>query len=405
MKVFIIHTRRTAYGVVRCLAQTSCTIFGADTVRNELAHSKYLKDFFLIPEITERSEKDFLEVLIALAHKMDFERDKPMVFTGKDDYLLFFARHHATLSRYFIFSFEPSYARLTRALDKLLLAETALALGVTAPRSHSLKEFEREEDAPPFPVIIKPAIKCRPEVDVVRKAFRLRVCEDLSRLKVAVRALEDLQQPYIIQEYIPGGDEALFTCGVYCFQGRLVAWSTSRKIRQFPPLTGECSFGETVHLPELVEPARRLVEAIGLSGIAQIEFKKHNGRFYLIEINPRIWSWHEIHRFVGVNFVLIAVKHLLGLEAFDRVVAPRPERRTWIFLSMDILHNVFLQKNASWFRVLCDFIGADAEAFWNPRDPIPAWEHWRKTIPYIASQISARRRRLTSKHPPARPGG
>jgi D-aspartate ligase len=391
LKIFILHTRRTGYGVIRSLAGTPCAIYGADTIRSEASYSKYLKEFFLIPEITACSESEFLALLVSLAEKMRYTEEKPVVFTGKDDYLLFFAKHHEVLSRYFRPSFETDYATLIQALDKAALAKVAKDNGVLTPRRFELSDFEPPAANIPFPVIIKPAIKNRPEIDVVNKAFRIHLCRNLDELKNAAQALEKLGQPYVIQEYIPGGDDALFTCGVYCHQGKLMAWSTSRKIRQFPSQTGECSLGETVHLPALVEPSKKLIRAIGLSGILQIEYKKCGDKFYLIEINPRIWSWHEIHRFVGVNLVTIAINYVLGLDPHDRVVMPARTRKTWMFLSMDMLHNAILNRKVSLAKSLLNCLQADAEAFFNIRDPKPFLMHWKNTIPYMRSVIKKQR--------------
>lgn len=386
MKVFIIHMRRTAYGVVRALADTDCEIYGADTARAEAGYSKYLRDFFVVPEITACSERQFLDLVIDLAKKMKFEEEKPVVFTGKDDYLQFFSKHYAELEKYYHLSFETDYAKLLKALDKLELSRVAVEQKVHAPRAYTIEEFDSRKDIA-FPVIIKPAIKNRPDIDVVAQGFRVKFCNNEQELRDAVAILRKLDQPYIIQEFIPGDDSSLYTFGVYCFRGRLIAWSTGRKLRQFPPATGECSLGETVYVPELVEPSEKLIRAIGLSGIMQIEYKKAQGKYYLIEINPRIWSWHELNRMVGVNLVEICLNVVLNKKKYDTMVSPRNERRTWSFLGMDILHNVILNKNISMARALSDGLRADLEAFFNWRDLGPSRDYWKRTIPYIKGEI------------------
>ena len=135
-----------------------------------------------------------------------------------------------------------------------------------------------------FPLIIKPAIKNRPELDVVSAAFRIKKCSDKAELLWGINKLSSLDVEYIIQQYIPGDDNDLLTIGTYSKNGKLIAWSTSKKNRQFPPNTGECSLGVTFYNDELVPLAERLIKEIGLTGISQIEFKKYNGEYYLIEI-------------------------------------------------------------------------------------------------------------------------
>ena len=99
MRIFVIHARRTGYGVVRSFVNEPNTkIFIADTIKTAVFSSKYVDQSFLISDITKVSEEVFLEEMITLAHKMDFSVEKPIVYTGKDDYLIFFSKNYNKLS-------------------------------------------------------------------------------------------------------------------------------------------------------------------------------------------------------------------------------------------------------------------------------------------------------------------
>lgn len=391
MKLFIIHARRTGYGVIRSLAAFSPKVFVADTHQTPVFHSRYLTKSYLISDITKVKEDLFLQEMIALAEDMDYQEEKPIVFTGKDDYLLFFSKNSSILSQYFEFSFETDFNILEAALNKKTLIQYAEEAGVVIPRSfsdeHDLLEVVKESS---WPLIIKPAIKNRPDRDVVKDAFRIRVCHNEQELGDAVALLKGIDQPYVIQEYIPGDDSELYTIGTYSWRGELKAWSTSKKLRQFPPGTGECSFGVTLHEPALAEAAARLLKRIGLTGISQIEFKKHEGQFYLIEVNPRVWSWHQIHAEVGVNLDKIAVDHLSGV-AQDEVTEPTEEMKYWIFLMMDMLHNVILNKNITYLALLRDLLRSRIEAFGDFKDPQPFFVHLRETLKYMRSVVAEHR--------------
>jgi D-aspartate ligase len=388
MKLFIIHARRTGYGVIRSLAAFSPEVFIADTHRTPVFRSRYITKSYLINDITRVKEDSFLQEMIALAEDMNYQEEKPIVFTGKDDYLLFFSKNSSVLSKYFELSFETDFGILEAALNKKALIQYAEEAGVAIPRSfsddHNLHEVTRESS---WPLIIKPAIKNRPERDVVKDAFRLRVCHNEQELNDAIALLKGIAQPYVIQEYIPGDDSELYTIGTYSWRGELKAWSTSKKLRQFPPGTGECSFGVTLYEPVLAEAAAKLLKRIGLTGISQIEFKKHEGQFYLIEVNPRVWSWHQIHVAVGVNLDKITVDHLSGV-AHGGVIEPTEETRYWMFLTMDTLHNVILNKNITPLTLLRDLLRSRIEAFWDHKDPKPFFVHLHETIKYMRSVIA-----------------
>lgn len=392
MKVFIVHTRRTAYGVIRSLCHKDFEIYGADTFRSEAAYSKYLKNFFIIPDITTQSDEAYCRLMVSLAERMNYKKERPVVFTGKDDYLLFFSRNYDKLQEYFQLSFESDSHKLELALDKVNLARIAEESSVSIPKSCYQYDGSNHHFALKFPVVIKPAIKNRPDIDVVSRAFRIKYCENVADLEDAVRQLEKVGQPYIIQEYIPGTDESLYTIGTYSYKGRLKAWSTGFKVRQFPPSVGECSLGKTEYVPELIEPASRLLSAIGLTGISQIEFKRYKGIYYLIEINPRIWSWHEIHRKVGVNFPLICMDQLAHKLGDDVFIQPNDIEIYWQFVLMDLLHNNLLNKNVSKWKIVGDLLKSHVEAFFNIKDPRPFLIHFVRTIKYINNELKSQRK-------------
>ena len=396
MKVFVIHARRTGYGVIRSLKdQKDIQIYVADVEVTAAFRSKYISQSFLISDITKVSEEVFLEEMIALAHQINYKDEKPIVYTGKDDYLIFFSKHYALLSEYYQLSFETNFVKLNRALSKFELIDCAKKAKVLIPQTFTNKNsIEEILMGSEFPLIIKPAIKNRPELDVVSAAFRIKKCSDKAELLWAINKLSSLDVDYVIQQYIPGDDNNLLTIGTYSKNGKLVAWSTSKKIRQFPPNTGECSVGVTFYNDELVPLAERLIKEIGLTGISQIEFKKYNGEFYLIEINPRIWSWHQIHQKAGVNLALIAAECIMG-KTPTKVIEPfkgKKGEKKWMFLTMDYLHNNLLNDNVSKLSILKDFVVCDMEAFFDIKDLNPFINHYTSTRKYIRSQLASKQR-------------
>jgi len=387
MKIFIVHARRTGYGVIRSLyKEAKKNIYIADTTKTPIFKSRLIKKSFIISDITRVSENDFLQEMIKLAKDMNYKKEKPIIYTGKDDYLIFFCKNYEILKEYFLYSFETDFSKLNRALSKLELIKVAINANVLIPKSFtnndSLDLIVSESN---FPVIVKPAVKNKPEIDVVQVAFRIKKCMNIYELKQAIGSLSVIGIEYIVQEYIEGGDEELFTIGTYSYKGKLLAWSTSKKIRQFPPNTGECSFGKTIYNDALLEPAEKLLKEIGLTGISQIEFKKFEGQYYLIEINPRVWSWHQIHEKVGVNLCLIAATNVHG-NLPSTVCKPfngKNASKTWMFLSMDYLHNCLLNNNVSKYKILRDFLRCDIEAFFIWHDLFTFIEHFKTTYSYI----------------------
>jgi len=383
MKIFIIHARRTGYGVVRSLKDFTRDIYVADNEETPVFHSRHVKQGFVISDINKVSNDEFLEEVITLAKAMEYEKERPIVFTGKDDYLQFFSRNSEVLSPYFLLSFEANAKVLESALSKKELIKLAKHANVLIPKSYTDDDLIAEAGRQlTFPVIIKPAVKNTPEKDIVSEAFRLKVCESPAALDDAIAELVVLDVPYIVQELIPGGDSELYTMAIYSWKGRVKAWSLSKKIRQFPPTVGECSYGKTLYDSSILEATTRLMETTGLTGISQVEYKKCGNDYYLIEINPRVWSWHQIHSKVGVNLCKIACDHALG-QVSGGVIHPEKGEKYWMFFMMDVLHNRLLNRNVSWVALLRDFLTCDIEAFFSWSDPKPFLVHFLETMKYI----------------------
>ncbi len=71
--------------------------------------------------------------------------------------------------------------------------------------------------------------------------------------------------------------------------------------------------------PMVLDAALRLLRAFDYFGLSQIEFKQdaRDGRFKLMEINPRLWQWHGLATACGVDLPRIAYADLTGESAPD----------------------------------------------------------------------------------------
>jgi predicted ATP-grasp superfamily ATP-dependent carboligase len=119
----------------------------------------------------------------------------------------------------------------------------------------------------------------------------------------------------MVQELIPGGGETQFSYGALCDNGTPLAVLVARRTRQYPTDFGRASsFVETVEEPAIEEPARRLLEALRLTGIVEIEFKRdpRDGIHKLLDINARAWAWVALGARVGVDFPYLLWRLLHG---------------------------------------------------------------------------------------------
>src|SRR5205814_2374760 len=190
-------------------------------------------------------------------------------------------------------------------------------IGVDQPRTYVLRN--RQEVAAlecTFPVILKPAFK--PDLNRFTHAKAWRV-DDRETLLSSYDEACTLVDPEVImiQELIPGGGQEQFSFAALCVDGRPLAWITARRTRQYPVDFGQASsYVESVDVPEIEAPSRRLLKAMNSTGLVEVEFKRdlRDGCYKLLDINSRVWGWHTLGLRAGVDFPYLLWRVVSGGE-------------------------------------------------------------------------------------------
>lgn len=223
----------------------------------------------------------------------------------------------------------PAVARLL--MDKRAFGTEAERLGLPVPRSFSPRTLVAAEALSrivDYPVIVKPAHPLawkHPGLDPAVARAKALLVEDpwaLVRLcgQLAPHGLEVL-----VQEYIPGRDEAHHSVHVYVDpDGRVLASHAARKWRTYPIHAGSGCHVESVHEPALEAEAIAILRTLEFRGLANMNFKRHarTGRHLLIEINPRSSQTSLLAVRAGVNLAWLAYCTACGLP-----LPPVPRRR------------------------------------------------------------------------------
>ncbi|MDA8599998.1 ATP-grasp domain-containing protein [Burkholderiaceae bacterium] len=385
MKALVIHARRTGLGIIRSLGIKGLTVYAADTYAAPGFYSKYVTKSYLIPVEVAENDEVLLDSLLGIGAE-NFSGEKIFLFTASDNYLVFFAIHAIALSKFFNIVSETNIDFLKDSLLKEKMYQVAKRAGVDYPRTFYQDTIDL--DCISYPVIVKPSIRKKNGFDFGLHVFKVKICRCHDELVSAVKLLKDHSFDFIVQEFIEGDDNQLYTIGVFSYKGSVVASATGRKLRQFPPVTGECSYGELVSAPELLHLAEKFLFQCGVTGICQLEFKKYNGKYYLMEINPRPWSWISLFEHAGVNLPYIACQKLNN-PAETSTYLQTNFSGTWIFSLMEIKYHVFGTRRLGIFNFFVNFIFAKRHAYFDPRDiapvifalydffrkPLSAWNH------------------------------
>ena len=234
--------------------------------------------------------------------------------------------HSGALGDRFLFPF-PVGDALARVQSKREQLERAAVAGVDIPETfhpHSLEEALAAADRVGYPLLVKPSSPDGFRRRFHRQAFR---CERPAELERAFADAEPFEP--MLQELIPGGDDELYTVGSYvASDGSVLGLFSGRKLRQTPPGVGTCRVGEAVWVQETVDAALLLLRAFDFHGVSQVEFKRdpRDGRFKLMEVNPRLWLWHGLAAALGVDFTRIAYLELLGRRPAPLTTEGKPGR-------------------------------------------------------------------------------
>jgi len=315
------------YGIVRSLAAHGLRIAGLWRETDEHArHSRLCRPVRL-------RTGDDAEVVEAI-QRLAAGGSQPVLFATSDRYASLLAGHSEALAPVARFHWVSS-AELEGVVDKDRIRDVCTRVGLPMPRTHVPERGNLASDAAGFtyPCIVKPLDSFRTALPGAAKNL---VCRSPDEVEALYRSTPALVGRTLWQEIIEGDDDDIYQGTVLAARpGEVVAAACVRKIRQYPPGFGITSFGRTEWRDEVVGPTTRLVAALRWTGLASVEFKRRrsDGRFYFIEMNPRLPWYNMLFTDAAVNLPYLTWRALKG----DVPAAPRQrDGVNWLSLELDI---------------------------------------------------------------------
>jgi predicted ATP-grasp superfamily ATP-dependent carboligase len=286
--------------------------------------------------VADTANEDFIKTLEAIGPKLD---QKAVLFPCTDMNVLQVSRHRDRLAQWYHVAL-PQQDVVENLMNKERFYSYAQKEGLPIPRTFFLKSREDLEQAVrqlTFPCALKPPISATPEWEQHSKlkAYRISTPDELVTVYDRYKKLADV---LIVQEWIGGPDTNLYSCNCYFnVDSEPVVTFISRKIRQWPPLTGEGCLGEECQNDVVLQETIRLFKGVGYRGLGYVEMKQdeNSGRHIILEPN--------IGRPTGRS----AITEAGGVELIytmycDSVGWPLPPNRTqtyegikWIWLRRD----------------------------------------------------------------------
>ena len=190
---------------------------------------------------------------------------KPVLFYGDDAMLLLVSRHREELRARFRFAL-PEAAQVEALVDKKRFAALAEELALPVPRtvvSSGAASAAEIAALLPLPVILKPFCHLGWRTSQAVRGLgegpvKALYAGDLGALARMLDRIASFTTEFVVQEYIPGGEDQVYSFHAYLDAGRKsLGHYVGRKIRTYPRRAGVSTYLELVDAPDLGAPRLR----------------------------------------------------------------------------------------------------------------------------------------------------
>lgn len=259
--------------------------------------------------------------------------DRPVLVPSSDRFVTAIARHADALAAGYRLSDGVALQGLLadKHTQYALAAEHGMPMPRTAFARNTADVSAFAADAM-FPCLLKPThfrewLRCAPEHPLY--ARKIVIADSPAHLLELYGRAAEINPDVLLQEIIEGPDIGKRVyLSVYANDGRRIANAMFRELRCEPLGFGPATVTEPVDDPEVDAICDRFLRAIGYRGICEIEMKQdtRDGRFKLIEANPRLSGGGDAAPYAGVELCWLHYLDVIGQPVAPVAPSPRPFR-------------------------------------------------------------------------------
>lgn len=315
--VIVCNCHYNGLAILQELGHRGIPCIAADCRREIGTFSRYAK-FKKVPSPV-RDERGFVDAIISIAKELP---KKPVIFPTNDEWAMALSRYRDELQEVAI-PMVSDFEAIKGVLDKKYFYKVGGKKGYKTPVVLEIDECFKEENKNIFPVAVKPAFR-RSSYDKSKGGYEIPIDLRFNVSKTPIELNDFLEKWYqyrdalFISQYVPGMGNRMVTIGMYSdFDHYVRNIFSGRKIRGYPPESGDSVVGKSEPVPEeILKLTLRICSELKLTGILQFEFKQHleTGEYILLDVNPRSWSWEGITPKCGVNLHLAAYQDVTGFK-------------------------------------------------------------------------------------------
>ena len=301
----------------------------------------------------DTSSPALIDLLVDLGPTLS---DQAVLFPCNDMNVYLVSQYRERLEAWY-YIMMPDHDTVDLLMNKTRFYKFAMDNGFPVPQTYFISadaDIEKISGEITYPCILKPPMSATPEWEKKSKLKAYKV-NDRKQLLSLVHNYGDLAENLILQEWIVGPETNLYSCNCYFDkQSNPAVTFVAKKLRQWPPITGESSLGVECRDDQVLDITLRLFSKVDYNGLGYVEIKQdeRNGNYYIMEPNVcRPTGRSAIAEAGGVELVYTMYCDALGWSL--------PGNRTqsygsakWIYLRRDLQSAVFHWRNGN-LSIIC----------------------------------------------------
>lgn len=370
----VLATHTMGLGVIRALGRMGVPIVAVyyDRHKDMGYVSKYVTHQVYISN-PEQAEEEFLVRLLELAPRFD----GGLLIPVSDQTLVTVSQHKEMLARHYIVAC-PEWEIVEKLIDKKYTYTLAEAIGVAAPKTivpQSREDVECYGKTIEYPCLVKPS---QSHLFFSRFGRKMASVENLEQMLAIYQQSAEAGLEVTLQEIIPGDDAHVVNYNSYFWDGQPLVEFTAQHVRNSPPEFGSPCVAVSKHIPEVLEPGRKILQALGFYGYSCTEFKKdsRDGIYKLMEVNGR----HNLSTLLavncGINFPWLHYSHLV-----EGIVPEQTLFRDeffWIDIERDLpfIPQRIFKQGESLAQIISPYINPHVSAVYDSQDLKPFYKRY-----------------------------
>lgn len=363
-----------AYGrqtlpVCKGLRQIGCKVITYCRSKWDLGYLTRYKTGSILYDTKTADGLSFAEYGLKLIQENAYSLVIPLV----DETAMFFSKHKQQLGSETKVAVNDWNIQLFAA-DKALTMKVCEELGLPAPKTVFGEDLINQVEQTDFtyPVVVKPRTGIG--------SIGFNIVSSKERLLEYLRTYDDAYGPLLVQEYIKQGTQPQYRADLFRTRDGEYRAAIAGKVTRWYPLDGGSGiFVISIRDDEIIENCKRLLDAIGWIGYANIDmvYDEETGKAKIIEINGRTGASIKIDYVCGINISQLIVENELGYPVTDMTDYKVGKKITcllpdllWFLKSPDRF-----KTEPSWFRR------------WGVKDSIFSWSDPLPSVGFLVESV------------------